>query len=192
MTTQDLFTRFQQRLAALGGTEGHQASNLPAAASIIADHPALADRKLVIPPDFSDSRPWSRILPLLREKGINIREADSPAGIADAPAGLSSAELAVAETGSVLMAENSLVARAVSMLTMTHFVLIRACDLVPMLDDVGKRLQQLTQAGPDQRHYISLITGPSRTSDIERSLTIGVQGPKVMCILVVTDWETEL
>src|SRR5207249_1557295 len=48
---------------------------------------------------------------------------ESPASVADAPAGLSCAELAIAETGSVLLTDNSLAARVVSMLTLTHFVI---------------------------------------------------------------------
>ncbi|HKF35783.1 MAG TPA: LUD domain-containing protein, partial [Ktedonobacteraceae bacterium] len=57
--------------------------------------------------------------------------------------------------------------------------------LLPMLEDAANLIQQLTMASPDQRRYISLVTGPSRTADIERTLTIGVQGPKALCVIVV-------
>ena len=183
---QDLFTRFQQRLSAVGG-ESHQVKDLNSATQIIANHSALAQKALVCPPHFSSHQIWGNILSLLNKEGIDVREAGSPAEVADAAAGLSSAELAVAETGSVMLAENALAARVVSMLTLTHFVLVRESDLVPMLDDVGLRLQQLTSRGPDQRRYISLVTGPSRTADIERTLSIGVQGPKAICVLIVQD-----
>ena len=76
------------------------------------------------------------------------------------------AELAIAETGSVLLADNALEARVVGMLTLTHFVLVRKDTLFPMLEDAGKSLLELTKTGSDQRHYISLVTGPSRTADI--------------------------
>ncbi len=184
MATNDLFVLFQQRLAAVGG-ESHFVERLEQAAEIIAAHPALVEREVVIAPDFATSQSWAAILPLLRDKGIEIRVAGSPASVADAPAGLSSAELAIAETGSVLLAENALEARVVGMLTLTHFVLVRGGTLFPMLEDAGKKLQELTKAGFDQRHYISLVTGPSRTADIERTLTIGVQGPKALCVIVV-------
>ena len=118
---------------------------------------------------------------------IAIIEAGEPARVADAPAGLTCAELAIAETGSVLLAENALAARVVSMLTLTHFVVLPADKIVPMLDDAARLLQQLTKEGPGQRHYISFVTGPSRTADIERTLTIGVQGPKALCVIVVND-----
>ncbi|MGI9058572.1 MAG: LutC/YkgG family protein [Ktedonobacteraceae bacterium] len=185
-TYTDLFTRFQERLAAAGG-ESQQATSLAGAADIIAAHPALVAGEIVVPPGFGMHPQWGAILPLLSGKGIAIREAGSPASVADAPVGLSGAELAIAETGSVLLAENSLAARVVSMLTLTHFVLVSADRLVPMLDAAAGVLQQMTKAGADQRHYISFVTGPSRTADIERTLTIGVQGPKALCAIVVTE-----
>jgi len=184
MIINDFFERFQERLAAAGG-ESHSIERLEQAAEIIAAHPALVKREVVVAPDFATSQSWAEILPFLRNKGIEIREAGSPASVADAPAGLSVAELAIAETGSVLLADNALEARVVSMLTLTHFVLVRKEKLFPMLEDAGKLLLELTKTGSGQRHYISLVTGPSRTADIERTLTIGVQGPKALCVIVV-------
>jgi len=185
-TYTNLFTRFQERLSSVGG-ESYQAPSLAGAADIIASHPALIAGEIIVPPDFGTHPQWGAVLPLLSGKGIAIREAGSPASVADAPAGLSGAELAIAETGSVLLAENSLAARVVSMLTLTHFVLVSENRLVPMLDDAAGILQHMTKAGADQRHYISFVTGPSRTADIERTLTIGVQGPKALCAIVVTE-----
>ena len=195
MVADDLFTRFQQRLTAVGG-EAHTVENFAQAADLIAAHPSLtasvgtrfiASREIVVPPQFEQRPVGGSILPLLHARNIAIIEAGEPASVADAPAGLTDAELAIAETGSVLLAENSLAARVVSMLTITHFVLLTTDKLVPMLDDAAKVLQQLTGQGPDQRHYISFVTGPSRTADIERTLTIGVQGPKALCVIVVNN-----
>lgn len=184
ITTNKLFAQFKERLDSVGG-EAHLVDSLEQATEFIVAHPALAQREIVVAPDFATSQSWAAILPLLRDKGIEIREAGSPASVADAPAGLSVAELAIAETGSVLLAENALEARVVGMLTLTHFVLVRKETLFPMLEDAGKLLFELTKSGPNQRHYISLVTGPSRTADIERTLTIGVQGPKDLCVILV-------
>src|SRR5947199_9388636 len=184
MVTNDLILSVQQRLASVGG-EQYFTNRLEQAAEIIAAHPALTNREVVVAPDFATSQFLASILPFLRDKGIEIREAGSPASVADAPAGLSLAELAIAETGSVLLAENALEARIVGMLTLTHFVLVRKETLFPMLEDAGKLLFELTKSGPNQLHYISLVTGPSRTADIERTLTIGVQGPKALCVILV-------
>ncbi len=187
-TYTDLFTQFQLRLSSAGG-ESQQVARLAEAADLIAAHPALIAGEIVVPPNFGRHQHWGAIHPLLSSKGITIREAGSPASVADAPAGLSGAELAIAETGSVLLAENALEARVVSMLTLTHFVLVSEDKLVPMLDDAAGMLQRLARAGADQRHYMSFVTGPSRTADIERTLTIGVQGPKTLCVIIVADEE---
>jgi len=187
-TSTNLFTRFQQQLSSAGGETRH-VGHLAEAAAMIAAHPALGAGEIVVPPKFSQHSQWGALLPLLSSKSITIREAASPASVADAPAGLSGAELAIAETGSVLIAENALEARVAGMLTLAHFVLVSEDRLVPMLDDAVGILQQLTAAGSNQRRYMSFVTGPSRTADIERTLTIGVQGPKTLCVILVANKE---
>jgi L-lactate dehydrogenase complex protein LldG len=186
--TQELFTTFQKRLQAAKG-ECYQFEHLSEAAIWIASQPALAAKEIIVPPDFAERKPWGQILSELSAQGIHVVEAESAARVADAPAGLSNAELAIAETGSVMLAENTLQARIVSMLTLTHFILVRTADLYPMLDEAGARLQQFTKPGPDQRRYISLVTGPSRTADIERTLTVGVQGPGAVHVLFINSEE---
>lgn len=184
LITTDLFLRFQQQLKSAGG-ESHLVEDLAQAATLIASHPALSERELIVPPYFVDHPYWGPILVKLAREGITLREAESPASIADAPAGLSGAELAIAETGSVLLADNALENRIVSMLTLTHFVLVRTETLVPLLDDAGQVLRTLSLDQTNRQHYMSLVTGPSRTADIERTLTIGVQGPKALCVILV-------
>jgi len=188
MTQEELFVDFRQHLAAVGG-ECYQFGNLREVAGWMVGQQALEGREIVVPPQFAERERWGKIVPILEELGVRMWEAGSAASVADAPAGLSNADLAIAETGSVLLAENTLEARVVSMLTLTHFILVRMRDLYPMLDVAGERLQVYTKAGPDQRRYISLVTGPSRTADIERTLTIGVQGPRAVFVLFVKDEE---
>jgi L-lactate dehydrogenase complex protein LldG len=188
MAAEGLFEQFQRHLTNLGG-EVFYAQDVAQAAEMIAARAEAANNTVIVPPvpasPASTSTLWQQVVPFLHERGIAIIEASDPRSIADAPLGLSDADLAIAETGSVLLAENALAARIVSMLTLTHIVLVPERRIVPMLDDAGARLRELTQAGPDQRHYLSFVTGPSRTSDIERVLTIGVQGPKSLCVIVV-------
>ena len=181
-----LYARFRQRLEAVGG-ESYRVATMAEAVEIMLVHAALVAREVVVPPGFAGHPRWGEMITQLRDKGVGIREAGSPASVADAPVGLSSAELAIAETGSVVLAENSLEARVVSMLTLMHFVLVETADLVAMLDEAGEFLQRRTKVGAEQRRYISFVTGPSRTADIERTLTIGVQGPKALCVLFVDD-----
>ncbi|MFL5760013.1 MAG: lactate utilization protein C [Thermomicrobiales bacterium] len=106
-----------------------------------------------------------------------------PQAAKDAPLGVSIAKLAVAETGSVLLAEESLSARAVGLLSLAHVVICRTADLVPSLEEAATVLREI--AVRPHGGYATLVTGPSRTADIELSLTIGVQGPARVWVLFV-------
>src|SRR5258708_33466369 len=116
MLTHDLFPRFQQKLSAAGG-EAHTVDTFDQAADTIAAHAALSAKSIVVPPHFDEQPSGAHILPLLRARGIAIIEAGEPASVADAPAGLTCAELAIAENGSVLLAQKALAPRVGSMPT---------------------------------------------------------------------------
>lgn len=105
--------------------------------------------------------------------------------VADADLGVSTALAAVAETGSVLLGSNVTEDRLVGMLAQTHVVVIEASSIVASLDDMADELRRLTSPGPNQLRYCTLVTGPSRTADIERVLTVGVQGPRALHLIVV-------
>jgi L-lactate dehydrogenase complex protein LldG len=107
------------------------------------------------------------------------------AEVADAELGVSVARLAVAETGSVLLGSNDPQARMVGMLARTHVVVVNASALVPSLDEAATAVRALARPGPDQLRYMGFVTGPSRTADIERVLTIGVQGPRALHVVLI-------
>lgn len=116
-------------------------------------------------------------------RGLEVRPSGSAEAMRDAPLGLSLGRLAIAETGSVLLAEGSLEDRAVGMLSMAHGVLCATSQLVDSLDDAVADLRAVAMARGAS--FATLVTGPSRTADIERVLTVGVQGPgKVMTLFV--------
>jgi L-lactate dehydrogenase complex protein LldG len=105
--------------------------------------------------------------------------------VADADLGVSTALAGVAETGSVLLGSNVTEDRLIGMLAQTHVVVIEASSIVASLDDIAAELRRLTSRGPSQLRYCTLVTGPSRTADIERVLTVGVQGPRALHLIVV-------
>lgn len=57
-------------------------------------------------------------------------------------------------------------------------------QLLPSLDDAAKLLRNIASDGTS---YATLVSGPSRTADIERQLTIGVQGPGELHVIFVED-----
>jgi L-lactate dehydrogenase complex protein LldG len=113
-----------------------------------------------------------------------VDPCSSPALLAEVGAGVSLAAFGIAETGSVVLAATDRGERLVGMLPAVHVVLMREADLVADLDAAGARLRALTTADPPLP-YVSFVTGPSRTADIERVLTIGVQGPRTLHVVVV-------
>jgi L-lactate dehydrogenase complex protein LldG len=97
--------------------------------------------------------------------------------------GVTLAHAGIAETGSLVLADDALVPRLLSMLADVCVVLVQETTLVRGLDEAGALLYELNAQG---HRYVSLVTGPSRTADIERVLTIGVQGPKALHIVLFT------
>lgn len=117
----------------------------------------------------------------LGRAGLLHRTAAAPEETRDAAFGVSLGRLALAETGSVLLAEETIEDRAVGMLAANQLVVCRTADLVPGLDEAAPVLRALALRPGGS--YATLVTGPSRTADIERVLTVGVQGPARVAVL---------
>jgi L-lactate dehydrogenase complex protein LldG len=96
---------------------------------------------------------------------------------------VSSARAGIAATGSLLLELSNPQERAATALSPIHAVFMKASDIVADLyalqDLIGQRLSSPGAA------CLSITTGPSRTADIERVLTIGVHGPKELHVLVL-------
>jgi L-lactate dehydrogenase complex protein LldG len=88
---------------------------------------------------------------------------------------------AVAETGSVAVALPR-PERGEALLSDRLWLLVPANELVPTLDEALARIESLVRDG---RAYVTLMTGPSRTADIERALTVGVHGPRELHVVLV-------
>jgi L-lactate dehydrogenase complex protein LldG len=97
-------------------------------------------------------------------------------GVADADVGLTGAWRGVAETGTVVLRSES--GRLAGLLPPVHVVLLRERDvrrsLVEVYEELGTAPSALVQ-----------VTGPSRTADIEMTLTTGVHGPGTVVVVLV-------
>jgi L-lactate dehydrogenase complex protein LldG len=101
---------------------------------------------------------------------------------AGARVGVSQMGWAVANTGTLAQAADRVESRLVSTLPPIHVAIVPSDRIVP---DLGALLRELS---PSQSRYLALVTGPSRTADIERVLTIGVHGPGRLVIVFVDDF----
>src|SRR3989440_12794672 len=95
--------------------------------------------------------------------------------------------MAIAETGTIVLVTNEGNADLTTTLPPVHIALFGMDKLVASLDDAVAMLRMLPRSGTGQRmtSYVNWITGPSRSADIEQSLTIGVHGPsEVHCVIL--------
>jgi L-lactate dehydrogenase complex protein LldG len=131
------------------------------------------------------------IAPVLGAAGITVQDMprDVPAAaererlrrvIADADLGVTGADLAVAETGTLVLISAAGRPRSTSLLPPCHVAIFDRAALLESLEQVGVALEAWHDgpAPPERGAVINFITGPSRTADIELTLTRGVHGPK--------------
>jgi L-lactate dehydrogenase complex protein LldG len=106
----------------------------------------------------------------LRQAGIQVRnDLDTSIRI-----GLTGAAAAIAETGTLVLPAGPGKSNLPSLTTELHLVVLQAGDIHPKLVDVLGLPEMRTAP------TVALISGPSRTADIELTLTIGVHGPREM------------
>ena len=102
---------------------------------------------------------------------------------ADALIGISEMDWALTDTGSLVADQTAVEQRLASTLPAIHIALIGTDRILP------DKAAVFTRITPATSRYIAFITGPSRTADIERVLTIGVHGPKRLIIVFVDEME---
>ena len=91
----------------------------------------------------------------------------------------------IAETGTCVVETDDEETRLSTMLPETSIIILNASDIVPTLPDIAPYLRDRQKDG--KISYTSLITGPSRTADIERIGAIGVHGPLDLHIILQED-----
>ena len=84
--------------------------------------------------------------------------------------GITEADYLLAETGTLVLRSSAEKPRAVSLLPRVHLAIVRT-------EMLRADLHQVFAEAKDS-HYLVFITGPSRTADIELTVTLGVHGPK--------------
>ena len=104
-------------------------------------------------------------------------------------AGVTAADYAIAETGTLVLTGDEEGALLASLLPAVHVALLRPRQISGSLSEIIGRLKRERMGrhlhrGPACRSA-TFITGPSRTSDVELVLSIGVHGPKQLHVVIV-------
>ena len=102
-----------------------------------------------------------------------------------AEAGLTTCEALLARTGSILVSSANSSGRRLSIYPEKHLVVAKASQLVPDIKDGLTLLRQ--KYAPKLPSMISMVSGPSRTADIEKTLVLGAHGPKQLVLFLIDD-----
>lgn len=112
-----------------------------------------------------------------------FRENVAAAELFDFDIGITGAQWAVAETGTLVLESEQERHRLASLVPSVHVALVRAARIRRTLGEV---LEALNEKGRESlSRTVTFITGPSRTSDIELTLAIGVHGPQDLYVIVI-------
>jgi L-lactate dehydrogenase complex protein LldG len=176
MDLEDRIETFCGRVEALAG-KAHRATSEGDARAYVAN--VLAGRGAV-----------ASNAPILRECGVTALDG-VVTGITDrlqlrslcenAACGITGADYALADTGTLVMLASPQEARMISLLPPVHIALVARNRLLTGLDE----LLSILPYPAEQTSSMVLITGPSRTADIEQILVRGVHGPGEIHVVVI-------
>ncbi len=99
-------------------------------------------------------------------------------------AGLSRAVAAAAETGTLVLVSGADNPTTLAFLPEAHFILVSAGDVVGSYEEAFDRLRAIYGEGALPR-TVNLISGPSRTADIEQTIVRGAHGPKRLHVVIL-------
>jgi len=139
-----------------------------------------------------DALPMAGLGDVLRRTGLEIFDPNVPgdpvgrrnqhAQLARASAGVTGALAGLADTGSIVLTSGPARPRLASLLPPTHIALLRVVDIYPGLPDFFAAQPDAVRTGSN----VVVITGPSRTADIELTPVLGVHGPKSLQVVLVS------
>ena len=96
--------------------------------------------------------------------------------------GITGCYCAIAETGTLMCVTGAESPSATFLLPETHVAIVRADQVVPGMEDAFARIRADHEALP---RAINLVSGPSRTGDIEQTIVLGAHGPRRLHVVLV-------
>jgi L-lactate dehydrogenase complex protein LldF len=164
-----LVSQFTEELNKVNGTVT-QASTEDVTRKVIEFLQAHHIRRIHLEPRLLDET-------LLQNAGITLTQEP----YAEIRVGITKAICGLADTGSILIVDGEGHPLQASLLPEIHIAVLCSSNILPSLAD-ALRLSAIVQA-----KSAVVITGPSRTADIEMSLTIGMHGPRELHVFLVDD-----
>jgi len=120
-------------------------------------------------------------MPWAEERSLTLRSGPSDG---TDEAGVSHALAGVAETGTIVLASGEAHPTTINFLPEHHIVVVEAQDIVGDLEAALARVRAAYGKGEMPR-TLNLVTGPSRSGDIEQKIILGAHGPSALHLIVV-------
>lgn len=174
-------TRRLERFVETARKVGAEVTSVASVEEAVAAVAALVKGPVVLPAFAGAAR--LELARRLRAAGCEVHEENLRSTAARADTGVTGANFAIADTGSVVLESTPEEIRLATTLPERHVVLLDPRKIVADGLEAVPILRRFHQRDP--RNYLAYITGPSRTADIERVLTIGVHGPRQLHILLL-------
>ena len=169
---------FHENLESVGGhcsMVGNELAAARASGEIIMSSGA---RRIAI----SDSHAVQNLCSSISVDGEVVKKATS-SDLFNCDLGITSAQYAIAETGTLVLESERERNRLTSLVPPVHVCILDARNIRERMIDVLNILQ--TNDSKNLSRAVTFITGPSRTSDIELTLAIGVHGPRELYVIVI-------
>jgi L-lactate dehydrogenase complex protein LldG len=99
--------------------------------------------------------------------------------------GITGAFCAIAETGTLMTLSGKNSSSVTSLLPETHIAILRADQIVPAMEEAWQRLRYTREVADFMPRAVNFISGPSRTADIEQTMTLGAHGPYRVHVILV-------
>jgi len=116
-------------------------------------------------------------------EGVNID--DDPSNFLEQKIGITRCEYLISRFGSVMVSSAIMSGRRMFVFPEVHIIVASVSQVVPELKDALEGMTQIYRDNfPSQ---VTVITGPSRTADIEKTLVMGAHGPKELYVFMVDD-----
>ncbi|MDR3176721.1 MAG: lactate utilization protein [Desulfovibrio sp.] len=146
---------------------------VPLSADAAPQQSAEARTKVVCAPNLTD-KDYKEFEGLGKGKGFTMLRKGMRDHLSGIDMAFTTADGAIAETATTILECMSDEVRLATMIAEVHVVALKKSQIKKTIYDVEDQLQKIMQKGAT---YTAFISGPSRTADIERVLTLGVHGP---------------
>ena len=181
----ELIKLFQTEIESLGG-KAYVASSSADVSNIISDIAARSNSRLAVKQRLG-IRDEDKITRELMKRGVSVTELDASSFpiemLSKTDLAITQCDMVIAQTGTLVIRTARDEERLMSCLARVHVAVVPAGKILKNISDATPYLRE--HLSNEENCTISLVSGPSRTADIEMKHILGVHGPQEVHVIVI-------